>query len=125
VTVVTTTNRKGPIVSNHATVEHAVRDSLSHDPRIPDPSEVGVTALDGTVILRSTVGSFSQRRAAGSDARGVEGVDDVDNQVEVRLLESDAAYGDVAGLDAVIGTTNEIEVATTLRLPARLASGSN
>jgi BON domain len=157
-------------VSNNATVERAVRDSLNHDPRISDPSEVAVTALDGAVILRSTVGSVSQRRAAGSDARGVEGVD---NQLEVRLLErgrrtgadipamalqllmwdsevpgdlvdvnvrdgwatltgeithqfeSDAAYDGIAGLDGVIGITNEIKVATTLGSHARVASGAN
>jgi osmotically-inducible protein OsmY len=160
-------------VSNNATVEHAVRDSLKQDPRIPDPSEVAVTAVDGTVILRGTAGSFSQRRAAGSDALGVEGVDDVDNQLEVRLLErsrrtdadirgmalqllmwdsevpgdlvdvhvrdgwatltgevthqfeSDAAYEDIAGLNGVIGITNELKVATTLGLHARPASGAN
>jgi BON domain len=125
VSAVTTTNRKGQLVSNNATVEHAVRDSLNHDPRISDPSEVAVTAVDGTVILRGTVGSFKQRRVAGSDARGVEGVDDVDNQLEVRLLESDAAYDGIAGLNGVIGITNEIKVATTLGLHARLASGAN
>jgi osmotically-inducible protein OsmY len=82
-----TTNRKGLLVSINSTVEDAVRDSLVHDPRIPDPSEVAVVTVDGTAILRGTVGSFSQRRAAGDDARRVEGIDDVDNQLQVRLLD--------------------------------------
>jgi osmotically-inducible protein OsmY len=80
-----TTNRKEPIVS---TVEDAIRDSLIHDPRLPDPSEIAVTEVDGTAVLRGTVGSFSQRRAAGNDARGVDGIDDVDNQLQVRLLDA-------------------------------------
>lgn len=70
-------------------VEHAIRESLIRDPRINVPSEIAVVAVDGTAILRGTVGSLSQRRAAGSDARGVPGVDDVDNQLEVRLLDGD------------------------------------
>jgi osmotically-inducible protein OsmY len=122
VSVVTTTNRKGPLVSNNATVEHAVRDSLNHDPRIPDPSEVAVTAVDGTVILRGTVGSLSQRRACGIDVR--DGWATLTGEV-THQFESDAAYDDIAGLNRVIGITNEIKVATTLGLRARLASGAN
>ena len=74
-------------MSTNTNVEDAVRDSLIRDPRIPGPSEIAVTAVDGTAILRGTVGSFSQRRAAGSDARAVNGIDDVDNQLQVRLLD--------------------------------------
>jgi osmotically-inducible protein OsmY len=75
-------------VSNNAAVEDAVRDSLIHDPRIPDPSEIAAAGVDGTAILRGTVGSFSQRRAAAADALAVEGIDEVDNQLKVRLLDA-------------------------------------
>jgi osmotically-inducible protein OsmY len=86
-------------VSNNAAVEDAVRDSLIHDPRIPDPSEIAVAAVDGTAILRGTVGSFSQRRAAGGDALAVEGIDDVDNQLKVRLLDgSRRTDADIRGM---------------------------
>ena len=68
-------------------LEHAIRESLIRDPRITDPSEVAVVAVDSTAILRGTVGSLSQRSAAGRDARSVAGVDDVDNQLKVRLLD--------------------------------------
>ena len=44
---------------------------------------------DGTAVMRGTVGSFSQRRAAVSDARKIEDVYDVDDQIQVRLLNDD------------------------------------
>src|ERR1700751_4508519 len=75
-------------MSKDSITEDAIRDSLIRDPRIPDPSEIAVAAFDGTAILRGTVGSFSQRRAADNDARTVEGVDAVDNQLKVRLLDA-------------------------------------
>ena len=42
---------------------------------------------DGTVWLPGTVGSFAQRRAAAHDARAVEGVHDVNDELQVRLLD--------------------------------------
>ena len=74
-------------MSIDSNLEDAIRDSLIRDPRIPDASEIAVTAVDGTAILRGTVGSFSQRRAADNDARTVHGIDDIDNQLKVRLLD--------------------------------------
>jgi osmotically-inducible protein OsmY len=71
------------------TMEDAVRESLDFDPRISDPSEVAVSVEAGTAILRGTIGTLSQRRAAVSDAREVDGVDDVDDQLEVRLMNAD------------------------------------
>jgi hypothetical protein len=62
-------------VSYNATVEDDIREALVRDPRVPSPDEVAISFADGTVVLRGTVGSFSQRRAAASDARGVAGVD--------------------------------------------------
>lgn len=69
------------------TIEDAIRESLDLDPRIPDPSQVAVDVETGTAIMRGTVGSLSQRRAAVSDARGVDGVYDVDDQIDVRLMD--------------------------------------
>jgi osmotically-inducible protein OsmY len=69
-----------------AVVEDEIRGRLSQDPRLPAPDEVAVSANDGAVVLRGTVGSFSQRRAAVSDARKVPGVYDLDDQLQVRLL---------------------------------------
>ena len=67
-------------------VEDGVRDTLVFDPRIPDPAEIAVSAREGTVTLRGTVGSFGQRRAAVSDTREVDGVYDVLDEIDVRLL---------------------------------------
>jgi osmotically-inducible protein OsmY len=63
--------------------------SLDRDPRIPDSLEIAVEAAGGLVILRGTVESFRQRRAAGEDARKIEGVYDVDNQLKVSLSGED------------------------------------
>jgi osmotically-inducible protein OsmY len=61
--------------------------SLSLDPRIPDSTEIAVAVEDGIATLRGTVESFGQRRAAARDARNVDGVYEVDDQLKVRLLE--------------------------------------
>jgi len=53
------------------TIEDDIRSALDLDPRIPDPGEIAVVAEGGVVTLRGTVGSFRQRRAAASDARGI------------------------------------------------------
>ena len=76
-------------MSIETTTEDAIRESLTLDPRIPDPEQVAVGFGDGTAVLRGTVGSFSQRRAAVSDARKVGDVSDVDDQIQVRLLDGD------------------------------------
>lgn len=76
-----------------AVIEDEIRGVLSQDPRLPAADEVAVSATDGAVVLRGTVGSFSQRRAAVSDARKVAGVYDLDDQLQVRLLD-DARPGD-------------------------------
>jgi osmotically-inducible protein OsmY len=57
------------------------------DQRISDPVEIAVSADGGTVSLRGTVGSFGERRAAVKDARNVEGVYDVIDELQVRLLD--------------------------------------
>ena len=67
----------------------AVIANLDLDPRIPDSLEIAVAADDGIVTLRGTVESFSQRRAAAQDAKKVDGVYDVDNQLKVSLTGRD------------------------------------
>lgn len=86
-------------MSYNATVEGDIREALVSDPRIPSPDEVAVSAADGTVVLRGTVGSFSQRRAVVSDTRHVPGVEDVDDQLQVRILNDDRrADADLRGI---------------------------
>jgi osmotically-inducible protein OsmY len=75
-------------------LEDAVTDHLDHDPRIPDSSRIAVSANDGIVVVRGSVESFGQRRAAVEDAREVTGVSEVDDQLEVNLLDADRREDD-------------------------------
>ena len=72
---------------NNSTTEAAIIAELELDPRIPAPGEIAIQAEYGAVTLRGTVGSFAQRRAAVADAREVEGVDEVFDEIQVRLLD--------------------------------------
>ncbi len=58
-----------------------------------DERKIEVTAADGVVYLRGTVGSHSERRAADDDARSVPGVVDVIDEILVAVprTSSDAA----------------------------------
>ena len=75
-------------------LEDQVLASLALDPRIPEPIEIAVSADGDTVALRGNVESFRQRRAAVEDAREVEGVFEVDDQLKVSLLGSDRREDD-------------------------------
>jgi osmotically-inducible protein OsmY len=72
----------------------AVIVNLDLDPRIPDSLEIAVADDDGIVTLRGTVESFSQRRAAAQDAKNVDGVYDLDNQLKVSLTGADRREDD-------------------------------
>ena len=75
-------------MSDSARIEADVLAELNGDPRLPSPSEIAVKAYDGAIALRGTVGSFAQRRAAGDDAAKIQGVYDVENELQVRLMDS-------------------------------------
>jgi osmotically-inducible protein OsmY len=80
-------------------LEDAVLNSLELDPRIPDSNEIAVSADDGMVVLRGSVESFGQRRAAAQDAnkialRQTHGAYEVDNQLKVNLLGADRREDD-------------------------------
>jgi osmotically-inducible protein OsmY len=66
-----------------------VRNRLQDDPRVPYPDEIAVEAFGGSVLLRGTIGSFAQRRAALADARRTRGVFEVVDELQVRLLNDD------------------------------------
>jgi hypothetical protein len=70
-------------------VKHAVQSALSDDRRLPFHDEIAVEAYNGLVTLRGTVGSFAQERAAVAAARRQRGVDDVYDQLQVRLLDEE------------------------------------
>jgi osmotically-inducible protein OsmY len=81
-------------VLTNTPLEDAVTDSLGLDPRIPDATEIAVSVDGGTVTLRGTVERFSQRRAAVQDAKDIDGVYDVDDQLKVNLIGADRREDD-------------------------------
>jgi osmotically-inducible protein OsmY len=72
-------------VLTNTPLEDVVIDAMDRDPRLPDSAEIAVSASGGVVTLRGTVESFSQRRAAASDAKKIDGVYEVDDQLKVNL----------------------------------------
>jgi osmotically-inducible protein OsmY len=81
-------------VLTNTSLEDAVIETLDLDPRIPDAAEIAVSVEDGTVILRGTVERFSQRRAAVGDAKKIDGVFEVDDQLKVNLVGADRREDD-------------------------------
>ena len=75
-------------MSTQVSIEAAVTEALRSDPRVPHPEEIAVTVEEDAVTLRGTVGSFSQRRAAVRDARKIDGVHYVYDDLLVRLLDA-------------------------------------
>src|ERR1700693_5421217 len=59
---------------------------LSWDPKV-DSQEIAVSADNGAVTLRGTVGSFRQKREAEKAAARVYGVTEVSNELQVRMLD--------------------------------------
>lgn len=78
----------------NSTLEDAVIESLDLDPRISDAAEIAVSADGGMVTLRGTVERFSQRRAAFEDAKKIDGVYEVDDQLKVNLMGADRREDD-------------------------------
>ena len=64
----------------------SVTDELIWDPKV-DSAAIAVSADDGIVTLRGTVGSFREKREAKQDAERVYGVENVNNELQVRILE--------------------------------------
>jgi osmotically-inducible protein OsmY len=69
-------------------LERYVTDELFYDPKV-DNTAIAVSADDGVVTLRGTVGSFREKREAKQDAQRVRGVRSVNNELEVRILTED------------------------------------
>jgi len=63
----------------------AVRDELTFDPKL-DHANVAVSADDGIVTLRGTVGAFHEKREAAKAAERVYGTTSVDNKIDVELM---------------------------------------
>jgi osmotically-inducible protein OsmY len=56
--------------------------------------EIAVSADGGVVTLRGTVERFNQRRAAAQDARKIDGVYEVDDQLKVNVAGADRREDD-------------------------------
>jgi osmotically-inducible protein OsmY len=90
---------------------------LSWDPKL-DSKAIAVSADDGAVTLRGTVGSFREKREAGKAAARVYGVTEVSNELQVRMLDSSRRYdadlrGDVLQalmLDSLVPMTVDAKV---------------
>ena len=70
-------------------IQDDVRAALEEDPRIPYDDAIAVDAVGDSVLLRGTVGNFAEKQAAIADARRTRGVDTVDDELRVRLMDRD------------------------------------
>jgi osmotically-inducible protein OsmY len=94
-----------------------VSDELFWDPKL-DNSAIAVSADDGKITLRGTVGSLREKREAKKAAQRVFGVISVDNQLQVKLMNDDKrADADLRGdvlqalmLDSLVPTTVDAKV---------------
>lgn len=68
-------------------LELDVTAELFWDPKV-DSEAIAVSADDGTVTLRGTVGSFRQKRESRNAAERVFGVTGVSNELQVRILNA-------------------------------------
>jgi osmotically-inducible protein OsmY len=73
----------------------AVEDELAWDPKVRSEA-VAVSADDGAVTLRGTVGSLREKRAAKKAAERVRGVIEVENELEVLPFMTDGDRDDAA-----------------------------
>ena len=70
------------------TLQRDIMQALADSPHV-HPDEVSAQVVGDDVILHGTVGSIVQRDEAGVAARAVPGVGSVENQLRVRLLDSE------------------------------------
>jgi len=90
---------------------------LSWDPKV-DSRAIAVSADNGAVTLRGTVGSFREKREAGRAAARVYGVTDISNELHVPMLngskrDDTEVRGDVLQalmLDRLVPTTVDAKV---------------
>jgi osmotically-inducible protein OsmY len=93
------------------------QDELRWEPKVDDTS-IAVSARDGVVTLRGTVGSFREKREATTAVKRVYGTKRVENELQVKLLTADRrADADLRGdvlqaliLDALVPSTIDAKV---------------
>ncbi len=92
---------------------------LSWDPKV-DSKAIAVSADEGAVALRGTVGSLREKQEAGKAAARVYGVTHVSNELQVRVLDDRGCEGP----ERLCHPDRHRAVATTLRRPAIACGGS-
>jgi osmotically-inducible protein OsmY len=94
-----------------------VNEELHWDPKLDDAA-IAVSAENGTVTLRGTVGTFREKREAKKAAERVYGVTEVKNDLQVKLM-TDSRRGDAdlradvlqsLALDSLVPATIDAEV---------------
>jgi osmotically-inducible protein OsmY len=104
-------------MSSNTDLTADVSDELFWDPKL-DSTAIAVSADDGKIALRGTVGSLREKREAKKAAERVFGVISVDNQLQVRLMnDAKRADADLRGdvlqalmLDSLIPKTVDAKV---------------
>ena len=104
-------------MSSNTDLTADVSDELFWDPKL-DSTAIAVSADDGSITLRGTVGSLREKREAKKAAERVFGVISVDNQLQVRLMNDDKrADADLRGdvlqammLDSLVPKTVDAKV---------------
>jgi osmotically-inducible protein OsmY len=94
-----------------------VTDELFWDPKI-DSASIAVSAQDGRVMLKGTVGSLREKREAKKATERVAGVISVDNELQVkRMSDQRRADADIRGdvlqalmLDSLVPSTIDVKV---------------
>jgi osmotically-inducible protein OsmY len=105
-------------MSSNTDLTADVSDELFWDPKL-DSTAVAVSADDGTITLRGTVGSLREKHEAKKAAERVFGVISVDNKLQVRLMnDAKRADADLRGdvlqalmLDSLVPRTVDAKVA--------------
>src|SRR5215475_13017861 len=80
----TATYERRQDMSNEHLIDN-VNDELFWDPKL-DNAAIAVSADEGTVTLRGTVGTFREKREAKKAAERVYGVTEVNNKLDVKLM---------------------------------------
>ncbi len=104
-------------MSSNTDLAADVGDELFWDPKL-DSTAIAVSADDGRITMRGTVGSLREKVEAKKAAERVFGVVSVDNQLQVRLLNDDKrADADLRGdvlqalmLDSLVPKTVDAKV---------------
>jgi osmotically-inducible protein OsmY len=97
-----------------------VNDELFWDPKL-DNAAIAVSADDGTVTLRGTVGTFREKREARKAAERVYGVTEVKNDLEVKLMTD--SRRDDADLRADVLQSLALDSLVPATIDAKVADG--